>query len=741
MKKLVWLLFLLPTTLWAQTITTVTGTIQTATGAVATSGYVLFNLQPQNAGVLYRVSGTTIVAPQSGRCGINSSGNIVNTALTGPCQVWANGVLAPGNSAYQVVLAPNGAVTSTINQVLISGNSYDLNNPTFATSVRVVPEGVSVTSSPLATNLLPATPSTFNVGSATLPYASGYFDNLTVNDQASFPDTAVEFLKINQIRKCDKFPGAAAGAKIAACIADLPSAGGIADARGIEGAQSWIACPFTGVTKNVDLYLGASTTATVTCTIPANITLWLGAGSILSVNSGSTLTLSGRMIASLSQHFGGLGTVLFSAAMVDKLYPQYWGAVVDGTTNDAIPFQSSVTAAAVSGIPLVLTRGTFQIDSATTLSSIVCNPQTGTSACGLTITGSGSGTTYIKTSLTGDDLLTASTGATYSVINLSGFTVIGPDSTPGAGVSGNGIKISGVQGLRMHDLYVRNFYGAGKAGIWIDGPQGATLDTLRVDHSDIGFKFTNSANITYANNLQTSATHSYGYYLDTVAAGTFNSISAQGTNCTGLYMVRSSGNVFNTPYFENNNVSGSCYAIDLESNVRGNSFIGLNLVTAADKLFLNGSVGGANPVTGNTFLSGCTGGSCGPVIINNANSYPNYFGGGFQSSQFSGTGNTGFNFQNVLSCQFMVLADGATSAPGSICNMYQTANSAPTTFTTLPVNTLDGFKMYIEVNDSNTTFGNADNLLLPGGVATIMADYRVLYEFTSFSGFWILTGY
>src|SRR4051812_41667241 len=44
--------------------------------------------------------------------------------------------------------------------------------------------------------------------------------------------------RVDAVRICSAFPGADAGARIAACVADLPAAGGTADARGLEGAQA-----------------------------------------------------------------------------------------------------------------------------------------------------------------------------------------------------------------------------------------------------------------------------------------------------------------------------------------------------------------------------------------------------------------------------------------------------------------------------------------------------------------------
>lgn len=59
---------------------------------------------------------------------------------------------------------------------------------------------------------------------------------------------------INAIRYADQFPGADAGAKIAACITALPATGGTCDARGLEGPQT--AAATITISKPVTLLLG-----------------------------------------------------------------------------------------------------------------------------------------------------------------------------------------------------------------------------------------------------------------------------------------------------------------------------------------------------------------------------------------------------------------------------------------------------------------------------------------------------
>src|SRR5262245_16258037 len=61
-----------------------------------------------------------------------------------------------------------------------------------------------------------------------------------------------------KIAVCNEFSGSDAGAKIAACIADLPPTGGIADARGFEGVHTVSRNMFNGITKPFTLMLCAT---------------------------------------------------------------------------------------------------------------------------------------------------------------------------------------------------------------------------------------------------------------------------------------------------------------------------------------------------------------------------------------------------------------------------------------------------------------------------------------------------
>ena len=100
---------------------------------------------------------------------------------------------------------------------------------------------------------------------------------------------------LNKIRFADQFPGADAGAKIAACVADLPSTGGTCDARGLEGVQTATEDPFAGVpeTKPVTLLLGHATyNINTTWTIPADGTAIVG----VTGSGGNNVAISGSIL-------------------------------------------------------------------------------------------------------------------------------------------------------------------------------------------------------------------------------------------------------------------------------------------------------------------------------------------------------------------------------------------------------------------------------------------------------------
>lgn len=169
----------------------------------------------------------------------------------------------------------------------------------------------------------------------------------TIDSLLQDADDVAEF---NCIRYAVKFAGADAGAKVAAAIADLPATGGTVDACGLEGAQTWSSDPFAGATKPLTLILGTATiTVNASVTVPADTHIEFSQGSVLAIATGVTVTWQGGLRAPLAQIFSltGTGKVVFSGARpsTGAVYPQWFGAKGDGTTDDAAAIQAALYAA------------------------------------------------------------------------------------------------------------------------------------------------------------------------------------------------------------------------------------------------------------------------------------------------------------------------------------------------------------------------------------------------------------
>ncbi|MGH9577301.1 MAG: hypothetical protein ACRD3R_07670, partial [Terriglobales bacterium] len=199
--------------------------------------------------------------------------------------------------------------------------------------------------------------------------------------------------RFHNVRYCDQFAGADAGAKIAACMADLPAGGGTADARGLEGAQTISTDIFSPVTKPVHLVLGAATyTVSTSTTIPANVTIQFSRGGAFSIATGTTTVIRGPLEAPPAQIFilNGSGTVSFLNGTVREFRPEWWGATGDGKalndgaisassstfTSASAAFTSadvgkpiSVEGAGASGVALNTTIATFVSATSVTLSA------------------------------------------------------------------------------------------------------------------------------------------------------------------------------------------------------------------------------------------------------------------------------------------------------------------------------------------------------------------------------------
>ncbi len=234
---------------------------------------------------------------------------------------------------------------------------------------------------------------------------------------------AVTGSRFHNVRYCDQFGGSDAGAKITACIADLPATGGTADARGLEGAQTWAADPFLGVgSKKVRLVVGGASTHTVNVNtaVPASLVVEFTSGAVLSVPTGVTVTWNGGIEAHENEQvfaLAGTGKVQFASNRgLHRVSAKWWGAKGDSATDDTAKLQAALDALPTAAL---ITDGNVNPNSSQSQVWVPAGDFVITAPLNITrnaicLMGAGEGT-RIRNSTSGSDVLRINHGASTAL--------------------------------------------------------------------------------------------------------------------------------------------------------------------------------------------------------------------------------------------------------------------------------------------------------------------------------------
>lgn len=92
-------------------------------------------------------------------------------------------------------------------------------------------------------------------------------------------------------------------------------------------------------------------------TFPAGITSRFANGAMIKTDSGVIVTFNGPVEAELTQIFSGDGSIA-GLGLEEYVYPQWWGAAADDSTDDTAAFQAALN----TGRPVYVTKGIYRIN-------------------------------------------------------------------------------------------------------------------------------------------------------------------------------------------------------------------------------------------------------------------------------------------------------------------------------------------------------------------------------------------
>lgn len=197
------------------------------------------------------------------------------------------------------------------------------------------------------------------------------------------------------------------------------------------------------------LFIDTQASVSGNITVPRTLKLaFLKGGSV--DQSTYSLTINGPIEAGLFQVFDGTGAVTFGDGACEKIFPEWWGALADNSTDCTTALQAAIDSAEASDIRKIqLSGGVYRISDVLTISA-------GQANLDLTIDGDWHSQIY-QTDTGGANGFTIgeADGSATTKITFKGFDLLGNPS------AGHGISLLHARNCMLKELHISSFGGDG----------------------------------------------------------------------------------------------------------------------------------------------------------------------------------------------------------------------------------------------------------------------------------------
>lgn len=290
-----------------------------------------------------------------------------------------------------------------------------------------------------------------------------------------------------------------------------------------------------------------------------------------------------------------------------------YGALGDNSNDDSAAIQAAVTAAWAMGGTVYFPPGFYKCNSGITLPSSdaaderstvhlqgAANNEVGEFEAAPAKFRFGSQLYFTMTDGS-DGIAMITSGSSHSpTVIIENLSIVGPDSTSAGGQSGNGLRISGtaIPYIYLRNVRVGGFYGANKAGIWLEAGNYAGLQNVFIKNCYYGLKLSGSYNDSTQTNV---GIHNCVYGVDAYMTGTLNFFGGLVQSCEKSGMILRGSCwpfILHGMHFENNNSTDTAGEYALKVIGAATKWNGCGSIDACvfggtrDKIFLAGNGSG-----------------------------------------------------------------------------------------------------------------------------------------------------